>query len=150
MSFSEKSLKPEDWPTHGAEYSSLWCSFGWHESALNCPPGTLAWHESVTDYGYDRRAYSCDNIVANYGRMGIHAAFAEWLFQNVSQLVIQKAQRQIREDFLSQPTVPTVGPKTHANNNNTFQRWLGIPDASSLIIVHPRWGDKDSEVVLYL
>lgn len=149
----KQALKPKDWPTPSdkmewdvPEYSSLWCFFGWHESALRCPPGTLAWNESVADYGMDWRAYSCDSITDNYGRMGMHAAVAEWLFQNVSQLVIKEAERQIREEAFPVATNSTLRPETASHNR--FHRWIGMPDPSSLITVHIRWGDKASEMDL--
>ena len=75
----------------------------------------------------------------------MHAAVAEWMFQNVSQLVIPEAQPQIREEAFS---VATNSSSETTHGNKTFQRWLGMPDASSLITVHLRWGDKDSEMDL--
>lgn len=150
------ALKADDWPAPGIpmfwdvpDHSSLWCYFGWHESALRCPPGTLAWNASVVDYGMDWERYTCHKITEKYGRRGMHAAVAEWLFQNVSQLVIKEAERQIREEAFP---LPFNGTATLSNNDDTctdtFQRWIGMPDADSLITVHIRWGDKASEMEL--
>jgi hypothetical protein len=148
-------LKPHDWPAPGSkmtweapEYSALWCYFGWHESALRCPPGTLAWNESVVDFGTKWQDYKCENIEAIYGRMGMHAAVTEWLFQNVSRLVIEEAERQIREEAFPMTTDGAQNTKSTVRDNKKFERWIGMPDADSLITVHIRWGDKASEMEL--
>ena len=104
--------------------SSLWCYFGSHESAHRCPPHSIDLSSaSFEDYNGED---VCPQIRETYGFSGIRAAAAEWLFQNVSQLVIDEAERQIQ--------------------NVAFPNLHRIP--SRLISVHIRWGDKGSEMKL--
>jgi hypothetical protein len=169
----KQTFKPSDWPeadtrvvnsitSHSGgqknmtiipQHSALWCYFGWHESALRCPPGTLAWKNNSTDYGNQYKSYRCDKAVSEYGRSGVLSAVAEWLFQNVSQLVIREAERQIREEAF--PPNATITSNSNSNSDSAenaagdiFQRWPGLPDADSLITVHIRWGDKAREMKL--
>jgi hypothetical protein len=72
---------------------------------------------------------------------------AEWLFQNISQLVIQEAERQIQEEAFPDP----IRAKSNSNSNSNstisientnpagdiFQRcWPGMSEADSLLADH--------------
>ena len=60
---------------------------------------------------------------------------AEWLFQNVSKIVVDEAERQIREEAF--PILPDSGKKERTNLN---QRWPELPRPEDLITVHYiRW-----------
>ena len=145
----------------GETQSALWCYFGWHESGLRCPPGTISW-ENPTFYADGSRwqSYQCNEYHQEYGRAGVLSAVAEWLFQNVSQLVIREAERQIQEAFPIPVINSTIitNPVTRVTTNQItmptsttvggFQRWPGLPKSDSLITVHIRWGDKAREMKL--
>jgi len=132
------------WQNQGDDsHSALWCYFGWHESGLRCPPGTIAWDKPPIDFGDDFLSYKCDSYLEKYGKQTIRNAAIEWLFQNVSLLVIREAERQIREEAF-----PADENTTAITNTREFLRWPLIPSADSLITVHIRLGDKSSEMEL--
>ena len=72
--------------------------------------------------------------------------YSEWLFQNVSKLVIHEAERQIREEAFPEEE-QMRGNSTATAKNIEFQPWP-LPNADSLITVHIRWGDKKREMKL--
>jgi len=99
--------------------SGLWCYFGHHESALRCPAETL----NVSYIPPDRpkwNKYKCPQLTNQYGKDGVAMGAAEWLFQNVSTVVIEEAERQIKE----------------ASFLGSLNTWGGM--ANSLITVHIR------------
>lgn len=129
--------------------SALWCYFGSHESGLHCPSGTVAWDKPKVDFGGKWGSYKCkyEGAFTGWDRGPIFDAAAEWLFQNVSKLVIREAERQIRE--VAFPEARSGGDNTAAAANNLeFQQWPLLPNADSLITVHIRWGDKKTEMKL--
>jgi hypothetical protein len=123
------------------EPSALWCYFGHHESGLRCPPGTIAWETAQSP-----PQGLCDAHVQS-GRGGIFAGIAEWLFQNVSKIVIDEAERQIREAFPI-PANQSTNNEAIFESNGSFRKWPGLPPSDSLITVHLRWGDKGVEMKL--
>lgn len=105
--------------------SPLWCYFGSHESVQKCPEGTLDFtkvHEPKPSWG----DYRCDNLTKPHGFSGVRAAAIEFLFQSVNPIVIEEAERQIREE--------------------AFPNRTDIP--KDMITVHMRWGDKFKEMKL--
>ena len=143
----EKSVgqKSDATPQHR---SPLWCYFGSHESGLHCPSGTVAWDKPKVDFGAAWGSYTCEYEGAKTGwdRGPIYDAAAEWLFQNVSKLVIHEAERQIREEAFPEEEWMR-GNSTETAKNLDFQPWP-LPNADSLITVHIRWGDKKREMEL--
>jgi len=127
--------------------SALWCYFGHHESGLRCPEGSLNW------YG-ERRAIAswkhatCEGYLRQYTKKEVSTAVVEWLFQNVSRIVIEDAERQIEEAFPvnANETSASLGIRTRTNQQ--FRRWPGLPPSKSLVTVHVRWGDKAREMQL--
>ena len=128
--------------------SALWCYFGSHESGLHCPSGTVAWDKPKVDFGGAWGSYTCEYEGAKtaWDRGPIYDAAAEWLFQNVSKLVIHEAERQIREEAFPEEE-QMRGNSTATAKNIEFQPWP-LPNADSLITVHIRWGDKKREMKL--
>jgi len=124
--------------------SALGCYFGWHATSLRCPPGTLAWNKTIVNHNSVWQRYQCHDYHQRYGRSGVLSAVAEWLFQNVSKIVVDEAERQIREEAFPVATLPGSGKAlTHPN-----QRWPELPSPEDLITVHIRWGDKAREMEL--
>lgn len=126
--------------------SALDCYFGWHASAWRCPPGTLAWDKPIVNHNSVWQRYECNEYHQQYGRSGVLSAVAEWLFQNVSQIVISEAERQIREEAFRATSDSMLGDNNI--HHTTFERWKELPDPNSLITVHIRWGDKQKEMEL--
>ena len=122
--------------------SSLDCYFGWHASSWRCPPGTLAWNKTIVNHNSVWQRYQCHEYQQQYGRSGVLSAVAEWLFQNVSRLVVDEAERQIREEAFPVASLP------HSGKERTNQRWPELPRPEDLITVHIRWGDKAREMDL--
>ncbi|KAL7546717.1 hypothetical protein ACHAWF_010045 [Thalassiosira exigua] len=124
--------------------SPLWCYFGHHESGLRCPPKTIDWASAERAPHFNNwMAYKCKEYNERYGGVkGVYAAATEWLFQNVSSLVVQEAERQIREEafpFDGNGSITAAG---------RFGRWPGLPPRESLVTVHFRQGDKKREMEL--
>jgi hypothetical protein len=105
-----------------ANNSPLSCYFGQHESAARtCLTNTTKSSQgSLWSYG------ACDKMIEEHGRSAIRAASTEWLFQNVTEIVLRVAEEQIRQTF-----------------NGTM-----MPPPEDLITVHIRWGDKGRETPL--
>ena len=120
--------------------SAFWCYFGHHESGLQCPERTL----NLTHIEADKAKwiqYRCPKIMKEFGGLaGMSIGAAEWLFQNVSQLVIQEAERQIHEEAF-----PTT--KRDSNQEKKVDASF-IPPSESIVTVHIRWGDKAKEMTL--
>lgn len=133
-------------------YSALDCYFGKHVSTLRCPPGTVAWDKPIVNHNSVWQRYGCNEYHLKYGRSGVLSAVAEWLFQNVSQLVIQEAERQIREEAFPATSDSTLDNHNHNHQEHQqelgFGHWRELPDPDSLITVHIRWGDKQREMEL--
>jgi hypothetical protein len=101
--------------------SPLSCYFGQHVSAAQaCPTNTTKFVEPTVVMG------PCDNLIKEHGRSGVRAAVMEWLFQNVTDIVVKEAEKQIHQMF-----------------NDTI-----MPSPNNLITVHIRWGDKSLEIPL--
>ena len=143
---AEATKSTSAWHNQGNDsHSTLWCYFGWHESGLRCPPGTIAWDKPRIDFGRHFLKYNCDSYVEMYGKQTVRNAAIEWLFQNVSSLVIREAERQIREEAFPARDNMTI---TTITNIREFLRWPLLPSADSLITVHIRLGDKSAEMQL--
>ena len=128
--------------------SALWCYFGHHESGLRCPPGTINWNTTQNaPSGFCKAPW----VKTEEDRGTLLAGVVEWLFQNMTKLVIDEAERQIREAFpipTNQSTVTqsTVTQSTVARGK--FRKWPGLPPSNNLVTVHIRWGDKATEMKL--
>jgi hypothetical protein len=107
--------------------SPLSCYFGHATSGLNCPEGSIQlkpWPKIKKWKG--QRFPECRASIDQYTLSGVRAACMEWLFQHVTQVAIDEAERQVKESFGSR----------------------GVPPSRSLITVHIRWGDKGGEMEL--
>ena len=103
--------------------SPLWCYFGRHESGGRCPEGSLDSRNFVE--------VSKDEILLRpcraewnkkYGWPALHGAAMEFLFQNVTEVVIEEAERQLKE--------------------------MSVVPTEDFITIHIRWGDKWREMKL--
>eukprot|EP00956_Cyclotella_meneghiniana_P017054 scaffold27515_cov45-Cyclotella_meneghiniana.AAC.2 len=126
-----------------SQESALWCYFGHHESGLRCPPGTINWTtvQNPPD-GFCGPSW----VKTEEDRGTLLAGVVEWLFQNMTKLVIDEAERQIHEAFPIS-TNQYIDKKSKATPGK-FPKWPGLPPSENLITVHIRWGDKAREMKL--
>ena len=141
--------------------SPLWCYFGHHESGLRCsynnynntttspvvqwsdiPPPKRGWGD-----------YDCPQLLQPPNSTkswddAVLPAAAEWLFQNVSTLVIHEAERQLLMEAFSNFTQSTqaIMERTGAAVGDKTPLPFYKPSPSQLITVHIRWGDKIREM----
>ena len=112
-----------------AEYTNrpLSCYFGSHtETASRCPVGTLSNYPVPRNQlmaDRESRNRKCEKLTKEFGLSGVRAGTTEWLFQNVSSIVLEEVERQITSAF------------------NGI-----LPPSEDLVTVHMRWGDKWREV----
>lgn len=103
--------------------SPLWCYFGRHESGGRCPEGSLDSNKFVEVSKDEIKLHPCRaEWIKKYGWPALHGAAMEFLFQNVTEVVIEEAERQLKE----MKVVPT----------------------EDFITIHIRWGDKWREMKL--
>ncbi|GFH59595.1 hypothetical protein CTEN210_16071 [Chaetoceros tenuissimus] len=102
-------------------FSQLWCYFGQHESGERCPKGSIK-SENIVDWNVEKGQSHCQKWAMKYGRPVLHGAAMEFLFQNVTDIVIEEAEAQLKE----MKAVPST----------------------SFITVNIRWGDKWKEMKL--
>mmetsp|Transcript_14023 Transcript_14023/g.38756 ORF Transcript_14023/g.38756 Transcript_14023/m.38756 type:complete len:305 (+) Transcript_14023:717-1631(+) len=151
--------------------SPLWCYFSYHESGLRCPfpkpmvagndssidsdavttPTSVDW-DHIPKHKASWGGYDCRDILATANRSwdGMLPSAAEWLIQNVSNVVIDEAERQLlREafpDFRNSTAVATDGGRgSFSDHDGDHQPCYKYPP-SQLVTVHIRWGDKYKEM----
>jgi hypothetical protein len=103
-----------------AEKSPLQCYFGAHEKGS---PSCFLNDEDPDMIEFDTAGDFFGDCI--YNVTDFHAASMEWLFQNVKPIVIEEAERQIRDTFPD-----------------------GLPNPNNMITVNIRWGDKGREMEL--
>lgn len=103
-------------------HSLLWCYFGSHESGERCPKGSLKSTNFVEASLEDMYHHPCREWYTEYGRQATHGAAMEFLFQNVTDIVIQEAEKQMKE--------------------------MNVVPTEDFITIHIRWGDKWREMKL--
>ena len=102
--------------------SLLWCYFGRHESGERCPRGSLESKNIVATNDEDMKDRPCQEWSVKYGRPALHGAAMEFLFQNVTDIVIEEAEKQLKE--------------------------MNVIPTENYITINIRWGDKWKEMKL--
>jgi hypothetical protein len=102
--------------------SLLWCYFGRHESGERCPEGSLDSKNIIETNDNEINAFPCQEWAKKYGRPALHGAAMEFLFQNVTDIVIEEAEKQLQE--------------------------INVVPTENFITINIRWGDKWREMKL--